>query len=57
MNAHTKQQQDNVLEMDFIGSHNPTPHNAHLLALSHILIVLIVQFGTMAVGTHLTVPV
>ena len=36
MNAHTKQQQDNVFETDFIDS---TPF-AHLMALSHIYIYI-----------------
>ena len=36
MNAHTKQQEDKVFEMDFIDSQNSNPPFAHLLALSHI---------------------
>ena len=38
MNAHTKQQQDKVFEMDFIDSQKSDPPFAHLLALSHILV-------------------
>ena len=36
MNAHTKQQQDKVFEMDFIDCQKSDPPFAHLLALSHI---------------------
>ena len=38
MNAHTKQQQDNVFETDFIDSQKSDPPFAHLLALSHMCI-------------------
>ena len=41
LSTHTKQQQDKVFETDFIGSQNPPPpHDAHLLALSHIYIYI-----------------
>ena len=36
MTTHTKQQQDNVFETDFIDSQESDPPFAHLLALSHI---------------------
>ena len=36
MNAHTKQQQDEVFEMDFIDSQKSDPPFVHLLALIHI---------------------
>ena len=37
MNAHTKQQQDEVFQTDFIDSQKYNPPFAHLLALSHKL--------------------
>ena len=39
MNAHTKQQQDKVLETDFIDSQKSDPPFAHLLALSHYIYI------------------
>ena len=36
MNTHTKQQEDQVFEMDFIVSQKSDPPFAHILALSHI---------------------
>ena len=40
MNAHTKQQQDKVFEIDFIDSQNRHPYNALLLALIYIFIYI-----------------
>ena len=46
MNAHTKQQQDKVFETDFVDSQNSNPPFAHLLALSHIYIwVILLKTG------------
>ena len=36
MNAHTKQQEDKVFEMDFIDSQKSNSPFVHLLALSHV---------------------
>ena len=44
MNAHTKQEQDKVLETDFIDSQKSDLPFAHLLTLSHIYIYVLMQY-------------
>ena len=46
MNAHTKQRQDKVFEMDFIDSQKSDPPFVHLLALSHICYLTKTVFHT-----------
>ena len=46
MNAHTKQQQDKMFEMDFIDSQKSDPPFAHLLALSQLLRKAFVHYNT-----------
>ena len=41
MNAHTKQQQDKVFEMDFIDSQKSDPPFAHLLVLNHYIYIYV----------------
>ena len=50
MNAHTKQQQDKVFEIDFIDSQNRHPYNALLLALIYIQAHVAVNQGHVVIS-------